>query len=191
MRRFIRRVSNLKSIQIQRESNLIKYNMNPAIKISLRIVIIFALLFFASKPYNFFCNLTNKCQPFYFSYLIPKKEGKTPIILNFEVTNYREGLDFRVLSDGFKTVTNRKNIVNYIAKNTSNRTIKFHPKFVLEPGYLEEYITRYQCLCSSQYTLKPNEEIKLQMIFLIEEKIFEDYNRSKDLESGLKIRYVL
>jgi cytochrome c oxidase assembly protein Cox11 len=164
--------------------------MHPTIKISLRIGIIFALIFFASKPYNFFCNLTNKCQPFYFSYLIPKKEGKTPVTLNFEITNYRQGLDFRVLSDSFQTVSNRKNIVNYSAKNTSNRTIKFNTELVVEPEYLEEYITRYQCLCSQQYSLKPNEEIKLRMIFLIDEEFFK-YRKLRNLEDDLKIRYVV
>lgn len=164
--------------------------MHPAIKTSLRIGIILALLFFVSKPYNFFCNLTNKCQPFYFAYLIPKKEGTTPIVINFEVTNYNRELDFRVLNSRLETVANRINIVNYSAKNNSKRKIKFQPKFVTEPEYFDEFITRYQCLCSSQYSLKPGEEIKLQMIFVVGKEIFEIEEFEK-IKNSLKIRYVL
>jgi len=160
--------------------------MNPKAKLFLRVLLFLALLFFASKPYNFFCNLTNKCQPFYLAYLLPKKEGKTPIVINFEVTNYRENLEFEVLAPVLKTVANRRNVATYRAKNTSKKTIKFTPQLIFEPEDISDYITRYQCLCEHSYSIKPGEEIKLRMIFSIDEGFddeLETYDRT------LKIRY--
>jgi cytochrome c oxidase assembly protein Cox11 len=161
--------------------------MHPAIKISLRIGAIFALLFFASKPYNFFCNFTNKCQPFYFSALIPKQEGKIPAIINFEVTNYREGLDLQVSQEKLETVANRKNTIIYYAKNLSKNTITFRPQLIYEPEIFGDYLETYQCLCKHSYKLKPGEKIELRMVFFVKKEFFQSDEYGEDL----KIRYLI
>ncbi len=166
--------------------------MHPVLRLLLRLSAIFAIAFFASKPFNFFCNLTSKCQPFYFSNLIPAsflawQEGTQPIIANFEVTNFREGLEFLTTQTKLETVGNRKNTVVFHVKNTSNKTIKFRPQLIVEPEDAASYIESYQCLCQSDHVLKPQEEKDLPMIFLFDPKIVDDVFDGKNAE--VKIRY--
>jgi cytochrome c oxidase assembly protein Cox11 len=145
------------------------------------------VLFLASKPFNLFCSLTNKCEPFYLSYLIPKKEGSVPIKINFEITNYLAELEFEPAQPTLTTVANRKNVVLYTVKNNSNNPIKFHPELLFEPEDLDEYFVLYECLCEKSYQLKPGQKLQLKMIFLLDPEI--EKTKKDDSDLVLKVRY--
>jgi len=141
------------------------------LQILFRIAIIFAVIFFAIQPFNWFCQLTQSCRPFYFSKLLPRLEGEEKIIVDLEILSFRRDLEFKADKQSIETVTNRLNTVHYTAKNLSNRTIKFRPMLYIKPQELEGYIRRYQCLCFHSYKLKKGESIDLVMEFEIDDKI--------------------
>lgn len=157
-------------------------------RLTIRLVIIFIVITVAAQPYNWYCQLTQNCQPFYWSYYIPKTEGTQPINVEMEITSYREDLEFRVENPSLTTVSNRKNIAIYHMKNLSDHPISVRPKLQIEPANLEKYITRYECLCFHEYKLKKGEEITLKMRFEIKEEIYRD-STFNEAGSRVKIRY--
>lgn len=160
--------------------------IRPAIRIALISLVIVA----AVQPYNWFCQITQKCDSFYFSQYLPKMKGKIPFDVMMEVTNYREDLDFRPTEPVIVTLSNQTNVVFYHAKNLSDKTISFRPQLIIEPDYAAKYFNRYECLCSHEYKLKPREERKLKMVFEIKKDIENEKNFSKQPNTNkLKVRY--
>ncbi len=160
-------------------------------KLAIRLAIILVIIFIATQPFNWFCKLTNKCEPFYFSYYIPKREGTQPLLINLEVTNYRADLLFEPVESSLTTVSNRKNIVFYRAKNLTNHPIRFRPSFITEPQYATTFIKRYDCLCSQEYKLKADEEIQLKMRFEVSEKNYFEPRFGNHGGASLKLRYLV
>jgi cytochrome c oxidase assembly protein Cox11 len=165
--------------------------MSPLLRVFIRLAIVFAVIFFALQPFNWFCQITQKCRPFYFSYYLPKQEGRLPIRVNLEITNYRQNLELAAINPELTTFSNRINKVTYRAKNTSKKLIRFRTKLHIEPETIAKYVKRYQCLCMQEYRLKPGEEIDLPMEFLIDAKIENDdfLDEDKALDATIKIRY--
>lgn len=169
--------------------------MHPLIRILFRGALLFLLLFALIQPFNWFCNISQKCQPFYFSYYFPKTQGTEPIDVSFEITNYRDDLEFSALEPNLTTVTNKKNIVTFYAKNLSNRLIKFRPNLQIDPANFDEYVIRYECLCMREYKLKKGESLELKMRFEIdaaienEEKFIVDNSAKSKTDRTIKIKY--
>jgi cytochrome c oxidase assembly protein Cox11 len=151
--------------------------MNPKIRLILRISLVLALMFFAIKPYNSFCNLSGKCKPFFFAYIFKGSEGAKDIAVNFEVTNYIENLDFEPTESKLITVKNRINNSKIKIKNNSRYPIEFGVSLDSKPLNFLENIERFQCPCSQKYRLKGGEEKIISMIFRIKSTFYE-----KDME---------
>lgn len=147
--------------------------MPSLLQLALRLAIIFVICFVALQPFNLFCKLTNKCEPFSFSYEFWKREGSREIKVDFGIMNYREDLEFKVDEPSLVTVSNRMNVVTYHAKNLSKRVIHFRPMLHVDPESSQPFIKRYECPCSHEYKLKQDEEIELKMKFRIDEKIYK------------------
>ncbi len=163
--------------------------MHPKLRLFLRLAVICAVIFFAIQPFNWFCNISKKCQPIDISFSLPFNEGKEKINVAMEISNYRQDLEFTALKPQILTVTGRKNTVNYRAKNISTHKIKFRPTLTIEPENFDEYIKRYGCLCAQEYSLDPGEEITLKMSFALDKKLTADeFYRSKE-NMVIKIRY--
>lgn len=145
--------------------------MNPLLKLLIRFAIAFTVIFIAIQPYNWICGLTQKCNSFHFSYLIPKKEGYDDFKFQFGVANYSAKSSFEAIDKTLTTVINRKNTIHYRAKNLSKKTIYLRPKLLVTPKEFEPHIKIYDCLCSKVYKLKRGEEIELQMTFVINSSI--------------------
>jgi cytochrome c oxidase assembly protein Cox11 len=163
--------------------------MHPVIRFFIRITIILAIILFAIQPFNWFCQISQSCKPFFFSYYIPKQKGDIAIDVIFEVMNYNEALHFYNEKSNLTTFTNSKNIITYHAKNTSEKPISFRPKLIIEPEYAEKYLIRYQCLCMQELKLKKGETANLKMEFEIDKKIENDENFKKQNEKKITIRY--
>ena len=168
--------------------------MHPLIRILFRLGALFLVAFMLVQPFNWFCNLSGKCQPFYFSYYIPKQQGTKPIEVSLEVTNLRNDLDLAADKSPLTTVSGKKNSVIYYAKNLSDHEITFRPRLIVEPESLDKYIIRYQCLCFNDYTLKPGEQKTLEMRFAIDHKIesdavFKRLGSAKGENKVIKIHY--
>lgn len=163
--------------------------MNPLIRLLIRLAIIFVVIFVAIQPFNWYCQLTQKCQTFSLSYYLPHKEGTEPVNVAFEIKSYREDLEIEPLEPTMITVVERKNTVIYHAKNLSSHLIRFRPILRVEPEALEKYIVRYECLCSSNFKLKVGEAIQPQMRFSISHKIYDDPAFKNLTDKVIKIRY--
>lgn len=159
--------------------------MRPITRKIFLLCVFFAVAFVIVQPYNSFCNMTNKCQPFYFSYYIPSFESGRKFDVNFQVRNKNEALDFRVFSaEKFTTRTNAKNSVEYSVKNNGDHVIKFRQMFFTSPKSLEKHLTRYDCRCNRQITIKPGEEINMRFRFLIRKSI----ESNKEVVDGRTIK---
>ncbi|MES2961435.1 MAG: cytochrome c oxidase assembly protein [Pseudomonadota bacterium] len=145
--------------------------MPPLLRLSVRIAIAFVVIFFAVQPYNWFCQLTQSCNPFSFSHLIPKKKGKLPITVDMQVTDYRKDIELTVLQSEIKTVSNQVNKVDYQVKNLTNRVQYLRPVLHVEPEDFKEYIEFYNCLCNNRYKVKPGQTLNLRMEFLLKDNI--------------------
>ena len=170
--------------------------MPPLLRLSIRIAIVFVVIFFAAQPYNWFCQITQSCRPFYFSQLIPKKKGNVPVIIKMEVTDYRRDIELTVLQSEVKTVSNKVNKVDYRVKNLTNRVQYLRPILHIEPEDFKKYIEFYNCICNNRYKIKPNQTLNLQMEFLLneniddEEKLWgEDMRNIASQNMEIKIRY--
>lgn len=139
-------------------------------RIFFRLAIIFTIIVFAMQPYNWFCGITNKCSPIEFSSLIPSREGEKPVDVFFEITNYRVDLKLEPVEDHISTVSGRKNVVIYRAKNLTNKTITFRAEFLIRPEFLKGHVKTFDCLCLGEHKLKGGEEAELKMSFAIDEK---------------------
>lgn len=145
--------------------------MNPKLRILIRILVIFLLIFLISKPYNLFCNLSAKCQPFYFSEIIPRKTGIYPNHVNLVIDNYRQGLEINPRKQEIETGSSKINKIKIKIKNTSPRAITFRPKLIIEPQEYKEYINFYNCLCSSKIKLLVGEEREFEVKFSVNRKL--------------------
>lgn len=153
--------------------------MHTLFRLSIRLALVALLLYICIKPYNWFCNFTDKCLPFYISDLSQKREVGDPFDVFFEVKNYNDELSFDSDSPVMQTVFNRKSTMFFYAKNNTLQTISFRPELVIEPVALRKYIRTYECPCSRKYTLKPGESVKVNFEFSVDSKVAENYNVTK------------
>ena len=162
--------------------------MNPLLLIAIRFAAILTIAFFAIQPFNWFCQISQKCQPFFLSYYFPKEIGKQ-IKLSVNALDYSEKVEFTVLKPEGESYTNWKTLAIYHVKNISKKTINFRPALIVEPKYVEKYLIRYQCLCLHKYRLKAGEEIDMKMEFMIDKKIENDerFNKDELINIGYKI----
>jgi len=163
--------------------------MHPLLRLTLRLAMVFVICFVAIQPFNWFCKLTNKCEPFYFSYHFLKPEGSREIQVNFGAMNYREDLEFTVDESSLTTVSNRMNIVTYRARNLSKRMIRFRPIMHIDPESSQRFIISYECPCSHEFKLKQGEEIELKMKFRIDDKIYNALDERDRDQIKIKIIY--
>jgi len=170
--------------------------MPPLLRLTIRIAIVFVVIFFATQPYNWFCQLTQSCKPFYFAQLIPKRKGYKPVTIKMEITEYLKNIELTVLQSEVKTVYNQVNKVDYRVKNLTNRVQYLRPILHIEPEDFKKYIEFYNCICNNRYKIKPGQTLNLQMEFLLKEGIEEDEKlwvrdiTDRDSQSmEIKIRY--
>ncbi|OFW80433.1 MAG: hypothetical protein A2887_03370 [Alphaproteobacteria bacterium RIFCSPLOWO2_01_FULL_40_26] len=163
--------------------------MHPLIRLTIRLAIISFIIVAAIQPFNWFCQLTQKCQPFYFSYYIPKHQGWTPIDIVIETTNYYENIEFSAQEPAITTFPNKKTAILYNIKNLGKTPVRIRPKLIVEPQYAEKYLTKYECLCMREIRLKAKEEKELKMEFEINREIEHDAEFEKNPDKVIKIRY--
>jgi cytochrome c oxidase assembly protein Cox11 len=176
--------------------------MHPLFALIVRAAIIFTILFLIIQPYNWYCHISQKCQGFRATSLLPKLEGKDPIDVFFEVTNNDDDIIFESNYSVIQTVFNRVNTVSFTAENLSNRIIFFKPRLVISPQEYEKHINLIECLCFNEYKVKPGEKITMEMKFSIDTSIVKAglvpeiiakqgrYDRDRRVPS-FKIRYIL
>ncbi|MBM3579636.1 MAG: hypothetical protein FJX34_02545, partial [Alphaproteobacteria bacterium] len=143
-------------------------------------------------PYNWYCQITNKCQQFLLSYYIPREAGNDPFDITFEVTNYHKDIIFYPsITEVKEALAGKKYEIFYHVENLTKKVIYLSPKLIIEPAYAERYLIRYQCLCSRRYKLNPKERIDLRMEFEFKKEIENDetFSSSQEQNKTIKIRF--
>lgn len=162
--------------------------MNPTLRLAIRIFAILLIAFFVIQPFNWFCQISQKCRPIFLSHYIPRKIGER-INVSINAISYSEKVKFTVLKPEDEAYTNKRISAIYHVKNISKKTISFRPALIVEPEYVEKYLIRYECLCLNKYRLKAGEEIDMRMELMIDKKIENDerFKREMLINIGYKI----
>ncbi len=164
---------------------------NPRMRPIIRLLVISAVIFLITRPYNLFCNAFNKCSPIYFSDILDYLPNNYPdykasILVDTE--NGMQDLQF----ESVEVVKNinlngRINEFEFLMKNKSDKPISFFLELKIEPLDLEKYISKRKCLCGSRFTLAPKEERIVKAKLKIDKKIVGDSKFNRD--EGLRILY--
>lgn len=169
--------------------------MSPLTRFFVRCVVFCVLIFIGAQAFNRFCFSSQKCSPIYFSRYIPRVEGTKEFDIKIAAISNRADFDFYTLDSQISTVVNRVNTVTFVAKNTSNKKIKFRLKLQVNPREFSAYIGKINCLCSEEYWLDVGEKINLKMEFFVKAGIEKDDDfkgsAEKLSEEILKIFYLV
>ncbi len=149
--------------------------------IIIKIILAIILIIFAIKPYNIFCNLTEKCDGFYPKYFFKKTSLNEEIKINLLATNYIENLNFSTKNPVIYTATNRITEAEFIIQNTGTKSVNFTIELSSTPQDFSQKIDLLQCLCSKEYKLKPGEEKKLKMKFAVKEHLDHNYIKTNNI----------
>ena len=100
---------------------------------------------------------------------------------SIEKTNIKIKLITSVHKDlPFKFSTEEKNVlivpgeiktINYAVKNLSEKKVSGTATFQVYPNELKDFITKMNCFCYEQQTLKGGEEEKYSLILLVDPKV--------------------
>ncbi len=149
-----------------------------------RVILALILIFFATKPYNNYCNNSGKCWPIYFSHFFSGSKGGL-VNLEFEVTNYIPNLEFFFDKTEAEISTNELNELNLRVFNNGQDVVEFKIDMLSEPKDFYQYLIRYNCPCSQKYRLKKGEQKNIRVIFKVSKK-FDEKNFD---DSFQKIRF--
>jgi cytochrome c oxidase assembly protein Cox11 len=164
---------------------------NPRMRPIIRLLVIGAVIFLITRPYNLFCNAFNKCSPIYFSDIVDYLPNNYPdykasILIDTE--NSIPDLQFEAVEAvKYITINGRTNEFEFLMKNKTDKPISFFLELKIEPVDLEKHISKRKCLCGSRFTLAPKEERIVKAKLKIDKKIAGDSKFNKD--EGLRILY--
>ncbi len=159
-------------------------------KYFIRFLTIFLLIFLSLKPFNWFCNYSQKCQPIFLSDFLPSFEGNKSITIIPIAKNYNKYLEFDIVTKNFTSVTGRKNVITYKVKNLTQGTVIFRPKFYIEPKDYSYYLIRKNCLCFEDIVLKKGEEKELNFNFKVKKDFDENYLEKAE-ERTIRLGYII
>jgi cytochrome c oxidase assembly protein subunit 11 len=104
------------------------------------------------------------------------------IVVRFDA-NQREGLpwEFKPERPTDTVSIGAKDMSIYIAKNLSNEPVTGTATFNVTPALAGQYFNKIQCFCFTEQTLKPDEQVRMPVLFYVDPKIMTD-PETKDIE---------
>ena len=147
------------------QHKFLKYNIYIILGICL-------LIFILIQPYNSYCRSTKSCNPIMLKSLISAKHGQEKTTFNFY---YKSEINqnFQVKFDKTNlSILNGKKVKNYFyIKNLGDQTQEVVFSYQTNPEIAEKFIKNLSCPCLSRRIIKPNEEQKILIHFLIDSDI--------------------
>lgn len=156
--------------------------MNLALRFLIKILLIFLVIYFASKPYDIYCYKTSKCEPIYILSYLSEQFSKINLFgenryfetnIYYQNNSLNSNVVFEADENNIVAFPHYKKTVEFYFTNRTNNYVVIKPKISYEPDIINKYIITYNCICNNKYGIKPNETITLKLTFKIKASLFE------------------
>jgi cytochrome c oxidase assembly protein subunit 11 len=141
-------------------------------------VFIMGALAFASVPlYDMFCRATGFAGTTQISDSVPSEIFDRKITVRFN-TNTASDLPWSFEPETRRIDVNvgQQGLINFIAKNRSNRPKTGTAIYNVTPLKAGKYFQKTQCFCFDEQTLTPNQRMNMPVAFYIDPSIMDDEN---------------
>ena len=128
-----------------------KYSNKLILILSFFLIIIFAISIFLSKENN----------------------GSDQIIKVKLITSVHKDLPFKFETEeeNITIVPGEVKTINYTVKNLSDKNMNGMATFQVYPSELKDFITKMNCFCYEEQTLKGGEEERYSLVLLVDPKV--------------------
>ncbi len=156
--------------------------MSLILRFLIKILLIFLVIYFASKPYDMYCYKTSKCEPIYILSYLSEQFSKINLFgenryfetnIYYQNNSLNSNVVFETNENNIQAFPYYKKTVEFYFTNRTSNYISIKPKISYEPNIINKYIVTYNCICDSKYKIKPNETITLKLTFKIKPSLFE------------------
>lgn len=74
-----------------------------------------------------------------------------------------------------------KSMAIFVAKNLSDKPVTGRAVFNVTPSQAGSYFTKIECFCFTEQTLQPGQEVRMPVLFFVDDKIVDDPD-NKDVQ---------
>ena len=107
------------------------------------------------------------------AFLLKENKSNVHIISAKLITSVHKDLPFKFSTEekNVLIVPGEIKTINYTVKNLSEKKVSGTATFQVYPNELKDFITKMNCFCYEQQTLKGGEEEKYSLILLVDPKV--------------------
>ena len=107
------------------------------------------------------------------AFLLKENKSNVHIISAKLITSVHKDLPFKFSTEekNVLIVPGEVKTINYTVKNLSEKKVSGTATFQVYPNELKDFITKMNCFCYEQQTLKGGEEEKYSLILLVDPKV--------------------
>ncbi len=107
------------------------------------------------------------------AFLLKENKSNAHIISAKLITSVHKDLPFKFSTEekNVLIVPGEIKTINYTVKNLSEKKVSGTATFQVYPNELKDFITKMNCFCYEQQTLKGGEEEKYSLILLVDPKV--------------------
>ena len=107
------------------------------------------------------------------AFLLKENKSNAHIISAKLITSVHKDLPFKFSTEekNVLIVPGEVKTINYTVKNLSEKKVSGTATFQVYPNELKDFITKMNCFCYEQQTLKGGEEEKYSLVLLVDPKV--------------------
>ncbi len=147
------------------------------------VIFMFGMSFAAVPLYDLFCRVTGFGGTTQISQVAPETFGERELKIFFNADTANDlPWEFNTEQRKVESVTGKRNLVFFTAKNTSSETTVGMAAYNVVPDKAGKYFSKIKCFCFERQELKAGEAINFPVSFFIDPAI-EDDPYLKDVKS--------
>ena len=106
-------------------------------------------------------------------FLYKEQDGSVRVIKAKLITSVHKDLPFQFETEeeNMSIIPGEVKTINYTVKNLSDRNINGLATFQVYPSELKDFITKMNCFCYEEQTLKGGEEERYSLVLLVDPKV--------------------
>ncbi len=157
-------------------------NKKTAFAVMVVVIGMSSLAYFSAPLYDYFCRVTGFGGTTQVAITGPAEHSDIDITVRFDA-NVAQKLPWEFYPEAttIETKLGKTEQIFYIAKNIGDETITGVASFNVSPSFFGEYFNKIQCFCFEEQTLEPGEEVRMPVLFFVDEAI-KDGNLSRTSE---------